>query len=126
METISQINKRFTISSGRFSNGEDPNFHGNTCLGQTHCYFNLTGTSHIVHSLDVDVNTDNWNLFRHSVDVLYPIGLSEGICGAEDLLTYETDWSGEQVHVCYVITQEVEVGTANWNLCGYLFNLYPC
>ena len=44
----------------------------------------------------------------------------------------EAVWSGEQVHVRYVITQEVEVDAANWNLCGHTvnvlfsFNLYPC
>ena len=36
-----------------------------------------------------------------------------------DLLTYEADRSGEQVHARYVITQEVEVDTADQKLCGY-------
>ena len=51
-----------------------------------------------------------------------------------DLLTYEAVWSGEQVHVCHVITREVEVDAANWNLRGqgqamdvlFSFNIYPC
>ena len=35
-----------------------------------------------------------------------------------DLLTYEADRSGEQVHARYVITQEVKVDTADRKLCG--------
>ena len=76
-----------------------------THLGQTHCYFALT-----VHSLDLEVDTANWNLHRpnRTVWVEEPV----------DLLTYEADRSGEQVHAHYVITQEVEVDTADQKLCG--------
>ena len=47
-DNITRHHKRSTTSSGRFSNGEYPNFHSNTHLGETHCYFDLTRTSHIV------------------------------------------------------------------------------
>ena len=36
-----------------------------------------------------------------------------------NLLSYEADRSEEQVHAYYVITQEVEVDTADQKLCGY-------
>ena len=66
------------------------------------------------------------------MDMLYPTGLCGGTRIAVDLLTYEAVWSGEQVHVCHVITQEVEVDTTSWNLRGHTvdvlfsFDLYPC
>ena len=39
-------------------------------LDKTHCYFDLTGTSHIMHSLDLEVDSANWNLPGHTIDVL--------------------------------------------------------
>ena len=65
--------ENFMLSS--IGTEEYPNFHGNTRLAQTQSYFNLTGNSHIVHSLDVEMDSSNWNLHGHSVDVLYPTGL---------------------------------------------------
>ena len=81
---------------GRTCHGKYPNFHSNTRLSQTHWYFDLTGTSNIVHSLD----TAKWNLHRHTMDVLHPTGLCVWTRIAVDLLTDKAVWSGGQVHVC--------------------------
>ena len=80
-----------------------PNFHGNTRLAQTQIYFDLSGTSHIVPSLDVEMDSANWNPRGHSVDVLYPSGLQGGTRVSVDLLTYEAVWSGEQVRPLFFI-----------------------
>ena len=89
-------NRSTTATSGRSSIRTRlyPNFHSNTRLAQTQIYFELSGTSHIVHSLDVEMYSVNWNLHGHSLDVLYPSGLLGGTCIAIDLLTYEAVWSG--------------------------------
>ena len=73
----SRSNRSTTTTSGRSYIGTEgyPNFHGNTCLAQTQSYFDLSGNSLIVHFLDVEMDSANWNLRGHSVDVLYPTGL---------------------------------------------------
>ena len=80
-----------TTTSGRSSIGteEYPNFHGNTRLAQTQSYFDLTGNSHVVHSLDVEMDSSNWNPRGHFVDVLYPSGLQGGTRITVDLHTYK-------------------------------------
>ena len=90
-----------TTTSGRSSIGtqEYPNFHGNT-----QSYFDLTGNSHVVHSLDVEMDSSNWNPRGHSVDVLYPSGLQGGTRITVDLHTYEAVWSGEQVKPLFILS----------------------
>ena len=98
LKTMSNSGSRLTTYRERISTWVYPSFHGNTHLSQNHYYFDLTGTSHIVHSLDKEVDTDKWNLYGHTVDLLYPTGLSGGTCiamVAEDsmklgLKVYET------------------------------------
>ena len=70
LRTMSHSSYRSTTTtSGRSSIGteEYPNFHGNTRLAQTQSYFDLTGNFHVVHSLDVEMDSSNWNLRGHSV-----------------------------------------------------------
>ena len=69
---MSHLSNRSNTSSGRSSIGtrEYPNFDGNTHLAQTQSYFDLSGTSHIVHSIDVEMDSANWipmdTLLRYS------------------------------------------------------------
>ena len=67
-------------------------------LAKTQSYFDLFGNSHVMHSLDVEMDSSNWNPRGHSVDVLYPSGLQGGTRITVDLHTYEAVWSGEQVN----------------------------
>ena len=94
--------ENFMLSS--IGTEEYPNFHGNTRLAQTQSYFNLTGNSHIVHSLDVEMDSSNWNPRGHSVDVLNPSGLQGRTRITVDLHTYEAVWSGEQVKPLFILS----------------------
>ena len=102
---MSHSSNRSTTTSGRSSIRTKlyPNFHGNTCLAQTQSYYDLSGTSHIMHSLDIEMDSASWNPHGHSVDVLYPSGLLGGTCIAVDLFTYEAVWSGEQVEPLFIL-----------------------
>ena len=102
---MSHSSNRSTTTSGRSSIGsrEYSNFHGNTRLAQTQIYFDLSGTSHIVHSLDVEMDSANWNPRGHSADVLYPSRLG-GTRIAVDLLTYDAVWSGEQENPLFILS----------------------
>ena len=73
----SRSNRSTTTTSGRSYIGTEGylNFHGNTCLARTQSYFDLSGNFLIVRFLDVEMDSANWNLRGHSVDVLYPTGL---------------------------------------------------
>ena len=56
---------------GRFSIWEYPNIHVKSPMSQTQSCFKLSGMSHIVHLLGVDVDTANWNIYGHTVDVAF-------------------------------------------------------
>ena len=99
---MSHSSNRSTTTSKRSSIGtrEYLNFHGNTRLAQT---LDLSGTSHIVHSLDVEMDSANWNPRGHSADVLYPSRLG-GTRIAVDLLTYDAVLSGEQENPLFILS----------------------
>ena len=103
---MSHSSNRSTTNSGRSSVRTKLylNFHGNTCLAQTQIYFDLSGTSHIVHSLAVEMDSANWNPHGHSVDILYPSGQLGGTGITVDLLTYKAVWSGEQVKPLFILS----------------------
>ena len=74
-----------------------------TRLRQAYCNFDLTGTSHIVHSLDREVDTPYWNLCGHNVDMPYPTGLCGGTGIAVNLLTYKAVWSEINATLSYIL-----------------------
>ena len=77
------------------------------------------GTYHIVHSLDVEVDTSNWNLWAHYY--------TKQTCNALCILNYKAVRSGEEELGHYVITQEEEMGIANLNLRGHTVDvLFSC
>ena len=62
-------------NSGNFSIGEKPKFNRNSRLSQTQSYFDYLGTSNILQSVEVEVDTGNWNLCGHTVDVPFSFNL---------------------------------------------------